>query len=110
MTMIKERPNIKSFDEIMASEVTEVAMLAEYKPRQHYKFIASLGRVFPTTKEQAKNFKWMDVLGKGDVVKIEALLNKHGFKGMYVFTKSKHFCRLSNTNHFVVALKMEFKY
>ena len=105
-----EKRNIKSFDEIMASEVTTVEMLAEYKPRQHYKFVASLGRVFPTTREQARNFKWMDVLGKGDVVKIEALLNKHGYNGMYVFTKSKTFCRLSNTNQFVEALKKEYNY
>ncbi|MBP5722863.1 MAG: hypothetical protein J6X18_04730 [Bacteroidales bacterium] len=105
-----ERKNIKSFDEIMDSEVTEVAMLAEYKPRQHYKFIASLGRMFPTTKQQALNFKWLDVLGKSDVIKIEALLNKHGYNGMYVFTKSRTFCRLSNTNQFKEALKKEYKY
>ena len=104
------RKNIKNYDEIMLSEVVGGEMLAEYKPRQHYKFVASLGRVFPTTREQARNFKWMDVLGKGDVVKIEALLNKHGYKGMYVFTKSKTFCRLSNTNQFVEALKKEYNY
>jgi len=61
-----------------------------------YKLIMSIGRCLPKTKDQAKyfyslykNYGQIDVLNYDDVEKIEAILNKHGFKGNYKYTKSK---------------------
>jgi hypothetical protein len=82
------------------------------KHRGHYKHIMSLGRCFPTTKAQAKYFiskKFhLDFLNADDVEKIEAFLNKHGFEGDYVYTKSKLHVWLNNHNSLYKALKFEY--
>lgn len=61
------------------------------QPREHYKQFLSQGQVFPTTKAQARAFIQkgapLGLLGLADVNRIEALLNKHGFEGDYVYTK-----------------------
>ena len=84
-----------------------------YPARSHYKFIMRLGRVFPTTKAQARYFIAkgivLDVLNGDDVEKVETMLNKHGFEGNYKFTKSKTWVRLQNTNDLYQALKKEFE-
>lgn len=83
-----------------------------YAPRRHYKFIMSLGRCFPTTKAQAIYFLQqgapLDVLNSRDVEVVEALLNKHGFKGAYRYTKSRSWVRLQNTAHLCESLKKEY--
>lgn len=83
-----------------------------YNPKSHYKFVMSLGRVFPTTTAQAKYFlssnSYIDVLNSMDVEIIESFLNKHGFEGNYQYTKSKTWVRLTNTDDFEKALKKEY--
>jgi hypothetical protein len=83
-----------------------------YSARRHYKFTMKLGRVFPTTKEQAKFFIsqgiCLDVLNSTDVQIVESMLNKHGFFGDYKYTKSKTWVRLENGQDLHVALKKEF--
>lgn len=83
-----------------------------YPARSHYKFIMGLGRVFPSTKAQAKYFVTegicLDVLNGDDVEIVESLLNKHGFDGEYKFTISKNWVRLQNNSDLHKALKMEF--
>lgn len=83
-----------------------------YAPKSHYKYVMSLGRVFPTTSAQAKYFlasgSSFDILNSKDVEIIESLLNKHGFKGNYQYTKSKTWVRLTNVCDFEKALKKEY--
>lgn len=83
-----------------------------YPARSHYKFIMRLGRVFPTTKAQAKYFITegisIDVLNGDDVETVETMLNKHGFEGEFVFTKSKTWVRLQNQSDLHEALKKEY--
>lgn len=81
-----------------------------YAPRSHYKFIMSLSRVFPCTREQAKNFVQLDVLNSKDVEIVEAMLNKHGFVGAYKFTKSETWVRLQNNSDLIKALKLEYNF
>lgn len=79
--------------------------------KSHYKFLMGLGRVFPTTKAQVKYFISencnLDVLNYEDVQLVESLLNKHGFKGEYKYTKSQTWVRLENQSDLKKALKLE---
>ena len=85
-----------------------------YPPRSHYKFIMKIGRVFPTTKAQAKHFvhnvQHLGVLNKDDVNRIEDLLNKYDIKGKYYYTKSKIWVRMTTAtiSHLLAALKCEY--
>jgi hypothetical protein len=73
-----------------------------------------MGRVFPTTKAQAKHFvhnvQHIDVLNKDDVNRIEDLLNKYDIKGKYYYTKSKIWVRMTTAtiSHLLAALKCEY--
>lgn len=82
------------------------------KSGSHYKFLMRLGRVFPSTKAQAKHFVSqqvsLDALNMDDVETIETLLNKHSMEGSYRYTKSKIWVRLQNYNDLYDALKLEF--
>ena len=82
------------------------------KKRSHYTFLMTLGRCFPTTRNQAKYFVKnqivLDVLNYEDVEMIEKLLNKYGFEGDYKYTKSKYWVRLRNHDDLYKALKLEF--
>ena len=83
-----------------------------YPSRSHYKSTMLFGRVFPTTKAQAKFFLAkkvvLDVLNFDDVEIVESLLNKHGMKGVYKYTTSKKWVRLENTDDLYSALKLEY--
>ena len=83
-----------------------------YAAKSHYKFIMKLGRVFPTTKSQAKHFIsngiCLDVLNADDVAIVESILVKNGFQGDYKFTKSQNLVRLQNNFDLQKALKKEF--
>jgi hypothetical protein len=89
--------------------------LRNLKPREHYKFTATVcNSGFPTTKSQAnffvKNVCFTNrVLNSSDIEKIESLLNKHGFVGDYKMTKSKNWARIQNNEDVSSALKLEFK-
>lgn len=82
------------------------------KSGSHYKFLMRLGRVFPSTRAQAKYFVSqqvsLDALNMDDVETIETLLKKHSFEGNYKYTKSKNWVRLQNNNNLYEALKLEF--
>ena len=84
-----------------------------YPARSHYKFLMRLGRVFPTTKAQAKYFIsegiCLDVLNYDDVQIVEEVLNRHGFSGSYKYTKSEQWVRLQNDSDLHEALKKEYK-
>lgn len=85
------------------------------KEREHINVLIRLGRIFPTTKAQAKKVysqsSSLEILYNSDVEKlIEPLLNKHGLKGEYKLTKSKRNCRLINFEDFRKALKIEFQF
>ena len=84
----------------------------EKPPKSHYKFLMRLGRVFPSTKAQAQYFisygAILDVLNKDDVDFIESILNKHGFYGIYKYTKSKTWVRLQNFCDLYLAVEKEF--
>lgn len=54
-----------------------------------------------------KNNGCDNLLMNGQWNNVEAFLNKHGFKGEYVLTKSKTFCRLTNINDYIKALESE---
>ena len=83
-----------------------------YPAKSHYSFVMKLGRVFPSTKQQAKNFIskgiCLDVLNFDDVETIESLLNKYGYIGEYQYTKSKQWVRLVNHCALYEALKKEY--
>lgn len=78
----------------------------------HYKQSMKLGLVLPSTKAQAKHFiatqAFMDVFNYKDVEVVEALMNKHGFKGEYKYTKSNKWVRLENISDLKAALKAEY--
>ena len=83
-----------------------------YAPKSHYKLAMYLGRFFPKTKAQAKEFLkngcYLDVLNSRDVERVEDMLNKHGLKGNYKYTKSKQWVRLVNSEDLVIAIRKEF--
>lgn len=83
-----------------------------YPARSHYRFIMSLGHVFPTTKSQAQLFisksNGFDVLNMDDVMLIDALMIKHSLVADFKYTKSKHWVRLQNVDDFKKALKLEY--
>lgn len=79
-----------------------------YPARSHYKFLMQMGRVWPTTAAQARNFTHLDVLNADDVEVVEALMNKHGHKGEYTYTKSKQWVRINNDYALRAALKAEY--
>jgi hypothetical protein len=87
--------------------------MTDLKPREHYKFRATVcNSGFPITKSQALFFNknvyiTNRVLNSKDVDKIENLLNKYSFKGVYKLTKSKTWARLVNSSDFCEALKLE---
>lgn len=84
---------------------------APHAPRTHYKSLMRLGRVWPTTKAQARYYiscPSIDVLNYEDVQAVEALLNRHGFTGQYSYTKSGRWVRLVNNNNLITALKLEY--
>ncbi len=103
---------MKSF-ELNLKEENYTFSANTYPARSHYKFLMRLGRVFPTTKAQAKYFLsegvCLDVLNCRDVEIIEELLNKHGFIGDYKYTKSEQWVRLQNDSDLHEALKKEYK-
>ncbi len=78
----------------------------------HYKMLMKFGRVFPSTKSQAKFFVKerieMDPFNNKDVERVELLLNKHGYYGVYKYTRSREWVRLVNYEDFYAALKKEF--
>jgi hypothetical protein len=84
----------------------------EAPARSHYKFLMSIGRRFPSTKEQAKYFVKnqivFDVLNMDSAIKIDTLMKKHGFEGDFKYTKSQTSVRLQNHNDFYTTLKLEF--
>lgn len=100
--MKTERIGSMNASELMKNEKFvangNVRMVNEYKGR--YKFLMSLGRVFPTTKAQAKEFLRLGVgfglLTASDVRAIEALCEKYGMKDqcLYQLTGSNVYARL----------------
>lgn len=84
------------------------------KDREHISTLIALGSIFPSTQAQAKKVCKggdLDVLYNTDVENlIEPLLNRHGFKGEYILTKSGRFCRLVNQLDFKKSLKLEFNF
>ncbi|MFN9113672.1 MAG: hypothetical protein ACK5XN_26685 [Bacteroidota bacterium] len=83
----------------------------EYAPREHYKFIRSIGRGLPSTAAQARHFVAkpnMDVLNMDDVHAIEAIMNAAGLQGRYQYTKSGRWVRLVNSCDFAKAIKVKF--
>jgi len=98
--------------ELSLEEVTYTMSCNTYPARSHYKFVMGLGRVFPTTKAQAKHFVSNEVcfgvLNAQDVSLIEDLLCKHNFIGEYKYTKSKAWVRLLNHSDFNQALIKEY--
>ncbi len=83
-----------------------------YAPRSHYKFIMSLGRVWPCCAAQVKAWEKtncrLDVMNGPDVVRCEELMNRHGYTGDYRLTKSARFARIANTGDLLAAFKKEF--
>ena len=81
-------------------------------PRSHYKFLMSLGRVFPTTKAQAVTFINMGVLpdayNMDDVEFVEKELSPYGFIGEYKYTKSRRWVRLVNLADMHNALRKKY--
>lgn len=90
--------------------------LSTYSERQHYKFIMSLGRCWPTTKSQAQHFIKtglpLDVLYQGDIDRIEELCKRHGLDGQidYKMTKSGSYVRISMESYDILehALRLEY--
>lgn len=78
----------------------------------HYKFLMSLGRCFPTTRAQARQFvstrQRLDVLNSVDVDTIEALMSKHGEMGEYRYTGHKTWVRLQNHEQLWDCIKKEY--
>lgn len=78
----------------------------------HYKHTMRLGRIFPTTKQQALFFLReeinLDVLNMDDVVLIEAELAPYRFIGEYKYTSSNQWVRLTNIEDFNKALRLKF--
>jgi hypothetical protein len=98
-------------------EKTNFTSLYKPKPREHYKFLMEIGRVFPNSKAQAQYFyklykdnKWLDPLYSADIPIIEKVLNKYGFEGNYKLTKSKRNVRLLNTGDLAKAFKKMYKF
>lgn len=83
-----------------------------YPARSHYRFIMSLGRVFPTTKPQAELFincsQGFDVLNYEDVQLINELMSKHSLVADFKYTKSHTWVRLVNVDDFKKSLKLEY--
>jgi hypothetical protein len=84
------------------------------KSGSHYKFLMTMGRIFPTTLSQAKYFVsqgvCLDVLNYQDVQIVESMLNKHGYSGDYKYTKSQTWVRLINSGDLIKALKSEYNF
>jgi len=79
-----------------------------FAPGAHTTFMASLGRMWPATKAQAKKFYRIECINSADVERIEATMNKHGYNGRYRLTKSGQFAQLENIEQLQKAIKAEF--
>jgi hypothetical protein len=89
-------------------------LYVQNKNGQHLDLLIRLGRVMPTFKacalKVAKLGAMPNILNIDDVLDyIEPMMNKHGFKGEYHYTKSKDNIRLVNFGDWHSALKMEYK-
>ena len=83
--------------------------------KSHYRFVMDLGRIFPSSKAQARHFlrngggcQNLDVLNYDDARFVESFLNKHGLQGEYKYTKSGDWVRLVNTSDLKKAVRLEF--
>lgn len=108
-----ERSNTMYADQIQWPKLDTFSFSANVRPaRAHYKFAMGLGRVFPTTRAQAKHFvvsgACLDVLNNVDVERVEELLNKYGIRGCYQYTKSRRWVRMTNDWQLRECLKKEY--
>lgn len=76
-------------------------------------FLITLGKLWPETPRQIKNFLkercCLDVIGLKDACLIESLLNKYGYLGEYKFTKGKNWVRLANQSYLFASFSNELK-
>ncbi len=83
-----------------------------YPAKSHYKFLMSLGRVFPTTKAQAmyfvRNKIRPDVYTLDDVLFVEKELAPYGFVGKYKYTKNRHWVRVVNIEDMYATLRAKY--
>ena len=105
--------NYTDVKEVITSMNEKFNMInGNYAPRSHYKFIMSLGRVWPCCAAQVKEWERigcrLDVMNGPDITRCEELMNKHGYIGDYRPTKSKRWARLANTADLLAAFKAEF--
>lgn len=99
--------------EVITSKDDKFFMInGNYAPRSHYKFIMSLGRVWPCCAAQVKAWERMDcrldIMNWQDIERCEKLMNRHSYAGDYRPTKSKRWARLANTSDLLAAFKAEF--
>lgn len=80
----------------------------------NYKHVMGLGRVFPTTKPQARYFVSeqinLDVLNMDDVEFIEKELSPYGFIGEYKYTTKGKWVRLINVSDMHKALRLKYSF
>lgn len=100
-------------DQKIKKTLSNNCFLATVEKYSHKKWLCNIGCFFPKTKAQIKFFLktsvYFDVLGFGDIVKIESLLNKYGKKGDYIYTKSKKFMRIRNMNDVFICFRENLK-
>jgi len=99
--------NMKA-SELKMTPVTWNMSVVRYPKGAHIRSRTKDGHWFPTTKAQLKRFKRLDVLNSKDVQDIESIMNLHGMKGKYKYTKSEQWVRLQNFDDLIHCLKKEF--
>lgn len=104
-------------NEINSEKVSKYQYLSYYLSSRKYKFMMSIGRCFPTDKNQAKHFinetnMMLDVLGAGDVKYIEELCAKHGLNGQidYRYSKSKTWVRIELSSYPILEKVLRLEY
>ena len=114
MTTNNPRPNSHFASELNMNGMDKVRVLAA-DPNLSMKDIELLAdsqHLFPVTKRQAEYFLDNDCafthIDSDDVLMIEALLNKHGMKGRYQYTKSRRSVQFLSYVFLWKALRAEY--
>lgn len=107
------RPNSHYADDLTG--LSDVAMLTYSKSLtfERIEECVKANHLFPTTKRQAEYFinseyGCLGLLGAKDVERIELLLNKHGMRGRYQYTKSRRFVNFVSGGYLERALQLEY--
>lgn len=106
-----ERPRTFAASEIVKFEtVSNIPVLVTYNPGQHCAAAVARGFMFPSSRAQARRFRYFESMARPDVLRVSGLMQKYGFTALFQLTRSRRWCCLTNTHEFIKALRMEYNF